>query len=176
MQNNKISKKKAKNKKIEYSEPITVHQSNKTRIDFIAFYIPRSEGPEMNIKLQKYVKKDDGWVEDQGLSFKETSIRMVVENIKKHFSVLGHKEIGDFLAIKLDDNSSNLKDINTHQGINAILRILQEKDILKHFKSNALDKSLLKGFRVAIRVQEIEKALIDLESYLDTGVKDEKIY
>src|SRR5882724_2430157 len=59
---------------------------------------------------------------------------------------------------------------------NAILRVLGQRDIVRHLHSKELGTELVNAFRGAIRLQELRSAVATLRQHLDADIAEEQVY
>ncbi len=177
----KISKVKAKKESVSFSKPTVIHETSKSKVTFMPFYIQRSSGEELSIKIQTYKKADppQNWVdvEEKSISLKEPAARLLLKSLKEHLAVTGEEGgDGEYLVIKVSDGTASLENINPEEVTRAILNVLNQKDILEHLKDTELNEELLSAFRGSIRLQELKSAVLELRNYLDSGEVNEKTY
>jgi hypothetical protein len=73
-----------------YGDPIAIHESGLTRIVLVLFYIPRSHGTELAVKIQNYRRSDppNDWVltEGKSVSLDETAARALLCGLREHLA------------------------------------------------------------------------------------------
>jgi hypothetical protein len=176
-----ISKKKANSGKVSYGNAVVIHETSQTKIVFVPFFVGRSHGTELAIKLITYKKAPppNNWLvsEDKSLSLNGPSSLALFKNLKQHLTLAEDgKGDGDYLVVKVSDGSVNMADFDPEVVTKAVLNVLSQDDILKHLKNTELSSELLKAFRGAIKIQEISSALEELRTQLNSSVNDEQLY
>ncbi|AVH28611.1 DUF4263 domain-containing protein [Vibrio diabolicus] len=130
-----------------------MHETTRSRIDFVPFYITKSHGVELAGKIITY-KKDKtpfGWlpVDEKSVSLQAGSLLKLYEAIKSHVAVKDETE-GDFLLIRVNDGTAQLAEHDPQSVANA-----------------------LKG---SIRLKDMKSAVNQLRNHLNNQENDEKIY
>lgn len=175
-----IHRKEAMSGRISYGTPIVLHASSRTRQVLLSFYIPRTAGTELAIKLITYQKAaaPHDWLisEDKSISLQESAARELLIALKEHFAVAAHNEHGDYIAIKVADGQLNIGEIDPSVVAKAIIGVLHKEDIARHLTSKELGTELAFAFRGAIRLKELLSAVSTLRNNLDQGITDEEIY
>ena len=176
-----LSKRKANSGRVSYGNAVVLHQTTKSKVVFVPFYLERSEGTELAIKLitSKKAPPPNDWVEvdEKSISLSGAASIALLKNLKQHLTVAEEaKGDGDYLLIKMSDGSVNLGEFEPEVVTKAILGVLSQDDILKHLKNAELSNELLGAFRGAIKLQELTSAIEDLRAHLNNGNNDEQIY
>lgn len=176
----KASKKTASSGKIQYGKAVTLYETSKSRKVMIPFFIPRSEGTELAIKLITYKKQkppmDWAVVEDKSLSLNGESSLNLLKALKTHLVAAEADEEGDFIMIKLNGETSDLTDIDPSTISQAIAGILSREEIIEHLASKDLSQEMILAFKSAIRLREMQNACSELRHYLESGETDESLY
>jgi hypothetical protein len=176
----KVSKKSANSGKIQYGDPVTLYETSRSKKVMIPFFIPRSDGSELAIKLQTYKKGaapfDWAIVEEKSLSLDGQSSLNLLKALKNHLITAEIDEEGEYVMIKLNGETSDLKDIDSETLSKAIAGVLSRDDIIEHLTSKDLSNEMVSAFKSAIRLREMQDACAQLRNYLETGQNDESIY
>jgi hypothetical protein len=172
----------AQSGKVSYGEPITLHESSKSRIVLVPFYIPRTQGTELAIKIVSYRKANTtgfglDWEEqDKTISLNNAASRALLKALKEHFAVGEFNETGDYIAIRVANGVADVADIDPRVVADAVASLLSKTEIVEHLSTKELGQELIAAFKGAIRLQELRNAVIQLRQFLDNGETDEAIY
>ena len=178
----KVKRKEAQSGRCSYAEPTVLYHSRKTKIVFIPFFIPSksSEGTHLTCKIQTYrIEKPLGtfsYVEDKSVSLDEEATRKLFSCLKDSLAISGEDEDGNFIVIRVADGKVMIDDIDPKVIVNAVIGILEKKEIVSHLKNRELNLELISVFRGAIRIQELRNAVAALQNYLDSGEENESVY
>lgn len=175
-----VSKKPSNSGKMQYGNAIVLYESSKSRKVMIPFFIPRSDGNELAVKLITYKKApppfDWAIVEDKSISLDGESSLNLLKALKNHLITAKLDDEGEFVMIKLDGESSNLNQISSEILSKAIAGILNRDDIIEHLTSNDLSNEMVMAFKSAIRLREMRNACTQLRQYLENGENSESLY
>ena len=109
---NTITRRSAKSKNVSYSDTVLLHQSSRSRVVFVPFYISHSDHTELVAKVTTYTKKhpplDWDIVEEKSLSLSETATRRLLSALKFHFAVAEENEDGNDLLIRVAEGTAQL--------------------------------------------------------------------
>lgn len=174
-----IGKKQAKSGNVGYSDPVTIHETTRSRIDFVPFYITKSHGVELAGKIITY-KKDKtpfGWlpVDEKSVSLQAGSLLKLYEAIKSHVAVKDETE-GDFLLIRVNDGTAQLAEHDPQSVANALTAVLSQTEIVKHLENTDLSDELANALKGSIRLKDMKSAVNQLRNHLNNQENDEKIY
>ena len=174
-----VNRRLATSGNVSYAKPTVLHESSRTRIVLVPFYVPRSDHTELAAKVQTY-RKDEAldWVlvEDKSISLNEATARNLLEALKKHLAVSAQTDDGEYIAIRVSTGTADVASLDPAMVTSAVAGILEQKDIVDHLLSKELSSELVTAFRSAIRLQELRSAVAELRLSLDSGVCDESIY
>ncbi len=146
----------------------------------VPFFIPRTEGTELAVKLVTYKKSpppmDWAVVEEKSMSLNGSASQELLKALKTHLITAGVDEEGEFVMIKLNGESSDLTNVDSSTLSKAIAGILSREEIIEHLASRDLSQELVIAFKSAIRLREMQNACSELRNYLESGITDEKVY
>ncbi len=175
-----IHRREAKSGRVSYGDPVLIHDSSKTRVVLVPFFIPRSTGTELAIKLITYKKTPPphDWVEveNKSISLREDSSRALLRCLREHFAIAEKDDDGEYIAIKVSDRILDLATYDPLKVGEAILHVLQTEDIAAHLTTKELGAELTAAFRGAIRLEELRSAVVELRQNLDSDVTNEEVY
>lgn len=175
-----ISRREAQSGKISYGSPIILHESTRTRQVMIPFYVRRTSGVEVAVKIQTYRKApppmDWNEVEDKSISLNQPAAQELLRALRQHFAVAQQDEDGNYVVIKVGEEMADIADLDPGVAARTVADLLTRKDLAQHLTSKELGSELISSLRIAMRLQELLVAVAELRNQLDTGVADEKVY
>ncbi len=176
----KINIKKAASGKISFGEAITLHETSKSKVVFIPYFIPRSSGSELAIKLISYKKlpSPNNWVknEEKSLNLNSKASYSLMQALRNHLITAEKDEEGEFIVIKLSDGNVDFKNIDTSNIAKAIAGILAKDNVIEYLTSKELTTEMLNAFKIAIRYRDMQSAVSQLHNFLENGENSEQIY
>jgi hypothetical protein len=175
-----VERRLASSGRVSYASPTVIHETTRTRVVFVPFFVQRSDGTELAIKLVTYKKGESpvDWfmVEEKSLSLGEEAARNLLRALKQHVAVSAHTDDGDYIAIRVSNGTADVAALDPSVVASAVANILEQQDIAQHLLSKELSDELVSAFRTAIRLQELRSAVAKLREHLDGGVCDESVY
>lgn len=176
---NRINRRQASSGKVSYSDPVVLHETSRSRIVFVPFYIPHSDHEELAAKIQTYRKGQppNDWliVDDKSISLKEPAIRELLRALNVHLEAVNEGD-GDYLLVRVEEGVAQLSEHDPAAVANALTSVLSQQEILNHVKSASLSDELTKAFKGAIRLKEMQSAVAELRTHLEQGARQESIY
>lgn len=174
-----IGKKQAKSGNVGYSDPVTIHETTKSRIDFVPFYINKSSGAELAGKIQTYKKQKSPFgllpVEEKSLSLQGNAILKLFDALKSHIAIKDEND-GKFLLIKVNDGTAQLAEHDPQSVANALTSVLSQSEIVEHLKNTDITDELANALKGSIRLKDMKSAVNQLRNHLNNQENDEKIY
>lgn len=175
-----IRRREANSGKVSYSDPVVLHETSRTRLVLVPFFIPRSEGTDLSIKLITYRKANppENWfeIEHKSLSLQETAARQLLKGLQEHLAVAEESSDGNYILIKVSDGTAQIGSHDPKAVAEALTKVLSQAEIVEHLKNTELSDEFIKAFRYTIRLKEIRAAIAQLRVNLDTGIIDERVY
>ena len=175
-----VSRRAARSGALSYSPPVVLHETSKRQVVVVPFFIPRSSGNELAIKIQSYRKGEapTPWVliEERSVSLTEAATRLLLQAIKTHLHVAQSETDGDYILIKVADGVAELGQHDPGAVANAIMQVLSRKDIASHLANTELSSQFLDALRGSIRLTEMTNAVASLREMLESGESDEQWY
>lgn len=176
----KINRKTAKSGKLDYSDAVVIHETSRTRVQFVPFFINHSDHTELSIKIISLSKgkPPTEWqlVEDKSITLNEDAARKLLVGMESHLAVAEKKEGGEYIIIRLADGAPNLGDNNPADVANALVRVLGQSDIVGHLSGTEISSELSSALKGAIRIKEMKDSVSSLRHNLDNGVNSECVY
>lgn len=174
-----IGKKQAKSGNVSYSNPVTLHETSKSKIDFVPFYITKTSGVELAGKIQTYKKQKTPFgdlpIEEKSLSLQGNAVLKLYDALKAHIAVKDESE-GNFLLIKINDGTAQLADHDPQSVANALASVLSQSEIIAHLKNTDITDELANALKGSIRLKDMRSAVSQLRNHLNNQENDEKVY
>lgn len=163
---------------VSYADAVVLHETSKSRVTLVPFFLKHSDHTELAIKIETHRKEVNGFVlvDQKSVSLKEVAARRLLEALRQHLVVSEHNEDGSYVAIKVSNGVANVAGMDPALVAQAVAGLLAEKDIVEHLTNQELSSTLIDAFRGAIRLQELRSALATLREHLNQGVADEAVY
>ena len=175
-----IFRREAQSGNVSYGDAVVIHESNKSRVVMVPFYIARTIGTDLSIKIITYKKATPptAWlaVEEKSISLNETASRKLLQAIREHLTVADGEGDGDYLLIKLAEGTTNLGEHDPAQVANALTKVLSRRDLITHLKAADLGTELTSALKRSIRIKGLQSAVENLRHNLDSGIDDEATY
>ncbi len=175
-----IERKKSRSEKVDYGDPIVLHETSRTRVKLVPFFIKRTEGTSTSVKVitERKIKWPHDWavVEEKSMTLNEPAGRQLLKGLKNVFAVAQEDEEGEYVVIRIGDGSAELSDQDPAKVAGAVAKVLNRKEISKHLVDAELGDELVQALRGAIRLKEMRSAVAKLRALLDSGTADESAY
>lgn len=177
---NPIHRREAQSGTVSYGDPVILHETTVSRQVLIPFFIPRSSGTELAVKLITYrkAKPPMDWVtvEEKSISLSGQAARELLRGLKEHLAVAQEDDNGEYIAIRVSDGAAKVADLDPGVVAKAVIGLLSRDDIARHLTTRELGSEFISAFRVSVRIQELRLAVAELRQHLDAGVVDEQVY
>jgi len=174
-----IRRREAKSGNVSYGDPIVLHDTSKSRILMIPFFIPRTEGTDLSIKIESFkkLKKDNLEVKskDKFISLNERASRKLLTSLRDHLSV-AKEDDGNYLVVRISEGTAQIGEHDPGQVASALTKVLGQKEIVEHLKESELSDELIEAFLGAIRFKEMVSAVSELKNNLNLGQVKESVY
>jgi len=174
-----VSRRPAKSGKVSYGNPVILHESSRSRVVFLPFFIPHTSHAELAVKIITYKKNPPplDWVtvEEKSLSLQESATRLLLNALNAHLAVV-QEEDGDFLIVRVTEGTASLGEHNPSEVAQALANVLVQDEIVRHLEGTELTTELANAFRTSIRLSEMRAAVAELRLSLDEGVSTESTY
>ena len=174
------SRKESRSEQVDYCNPFTLHETKKTRVLAIPFFIHHSNHSELKLKIQTLEKANppDSWieVERKTITLSENATRILAEELPKLTKVAEEDSFGDYIVIRVSDGTANLDELNPDEVTEALLTALSQDKIVDHLKGQNLSSKLVEAIKYSVKLEEMKAAVAELKEKLDGGVSLEKEY
>lgn len=175
-----INRKEAASGKVSYGDAVVLHETSRTRVTLVPFFIPHSDHTELSIKLTTYNKQPPpmDWVvnEDKTMTLSGSATEQLHSALRTHSAVAREDEDGSFLLLKVSEGTAEIGDHDPQMVAKALAKVLSREDIVEHLDGSDLTDELIHSLRGAIRLREMQSAVADLRHKLDDGENDELAY
>lgn len=175
-----VVRRQAQSGRVSYGSPVILYDSSRKRVVLIPFYIPRTHGIDLSIKLVTYRKAEPpmDWtvVEEKSLSLDESAARLLLAGIREHLQIAREPDDGNYIVIRVSEGTAELGEHDPAAVASALAKVLSSGEIVKHLARTELSTELAKALRGAIRLSEMRAAVADLRQKLDAGETSEQVY
>lgn len=166
-----IHRRPAQSGKVSYGDAIVLHNTSKSRVTLVPFFIPHSDHTELAVKITTYRKRPppDDWavVEEKSLSLNEAATRRALAALQEHLQVAKQDEDGRYLLLRLDKGTTHIGAHDPATVANALTKVLSQETIVEHLKDVELSTELSAALRGAIRLREMRSAVAQLQENLN---------
>lgn len=175
-----VTRREAHSGRVSYGDAVILHETRRTRVQMIPFFIPRSSGTDLAVKLVTYAKQPppNDWavVEEKSMSLQEAPARKLLDALKTHLAVSAAEGDGEFIVIRADQGTAEFRGLDSSAVATALTKVLSRPDIVRHLTSTEFTTELLSAFRGAIRLREMRSAVASLRTHLESGTALEQTY
>ncbi len=175
-----IERRTASSGMVDFSDPVTIHETSKTRVVMVPFYIRHTDHSELCIKLQSYRKADppNSWaeVEEKSMSLDAGATSTLSAELVKHLAVTSEGDAGNYLVLRVGSGQVDLDGQDPAEVAKALVGVLGEESIARHLDGVELGPRLAQALRYSVRLEEMKSAMAELRTHLDLGEAEESIY
>lgn len=167
-----IRRRPASSGRLDYGEPVELHDTTASRIEFIPFFIPRTDGDELAFKLIRTHKRG-GWSTTE-ISVPGPAALRLREALSSHLAV-AEEDPGAYVVVRTD-GSVEVGDLGLAQIAHAISQLLAADGVTEHLARLDLGAELLHALRTDLRLRELRDAVAELTNHLREGEANESVY
>ena len=171
--NERIDRHAAQSGQVEYSNPIELHNTERLRIEFVPFFIPRTEANELACKIIR-TDKARGW-EQTGISLQESAIRRLYDALGSHLQV-AKEDAGGYVVLKKDGTIADDSSLSDLQVTNLLREIFRVESLVEHLQSVDIGEELTNALKTSLRLRELRGAVAELDNHLREGTPSESIF
>lgn len=175
-----IHRRAAASGNVSFSDAVVLHETSKTRVTLVPFFIKHSNHTELAVKISTYRKGDGplGWVlnEEKSLSLDEDASRKLLKALKDHLVVAAAEDDGNYLLLRVSEGTADIGQHDPALVASALTKVLAQEDIVKHLQGTELSQELVRSLRSAIRLNEMRAAVSELRDSLERGESNEQHY
>ncbi len=176
----RINRKEAASGRVSYGDAVVLHESRKTRVSLVPYFIPHSDHTELSIKLQSYTKapppNDWMFVEEKSLNLNGAASQKLLKALRDHLAVAEQDDDGAYLLLRVSEGTADIGEHDPQMVAKALAKVLSREDIVQHLSGADLSDELVSSLRSAIRLREMQSAVTDLREKLQRGETDEQLY
>ena len=176
----KVDRKQASSRNVDYSKPVTLHETSKSRVELLAYYIARSSGAtDLSVTIKTFQKQPppNNWVENEAksVSLEDSGARKLYRALGERLAVAS-EAAGTFLTIPIAGSRADLTGHDPTQVARALSQALGQPEIVRHLAGLDLASELTAALKGAVRISEMRAAISQLRDYLAGGAVDEQVY
>jgi len=146
-----VRRKQARSGRVDYGDPVVLHDSSKRRLVLIPFFIPHSDHSELAVKLVTYEKAPppEDWIliEQKSISIGEASSRKLLAALRSRLAVAESGESGEFLVIRVAEGTAQLGAHDPAKVAAALTKVLSQDEIVQHLRGTELTTELVSAWR-----------------------------
>lgn len=150
-----VRRRQASSGKVSYSDPIELHNSRKSKVVLVPYFIPRSNGTDLAIKIITSVKAEppNEWkiVSEKSLSLNEAASRRLLIGLRQHLAVAEEAEDGSYILIRVSDGTADIGELDPVIVASALAKVLSHEDIVKHLGEAELSDELVEALKGALK-------------------------
>lgn len=85
---------------VDHSNTVVLHETSRTKISAVVFFIDRSAGTEIALKLEVRTKSKEGWVfiKEREINLKDEAVRKLHHELGVHLATAEQGSRGDSIA------------------------------------------------------------------------------
>lgn len=175
-----ILRRSAKSGKLSYADPVVLHETSRSRISFVPFFIPHTDYTELAGAIVTERKgappMDFVVVEKKSTSLNGAATLKLLQTLRTHLKVAESGADGEYILIRAAEGTANLSLHDPALVARALSKVLSEPEIARHLDGVELSAEFVSAFRGAIRLKEMRDAVAALRQHLDSGEVDESVY
>lgn len=175
-----INRREANSGNVSYGDTVVIHDTSKSQIVLVPFFIPRSTGTDLSIKLQTYRKSPPpaSWtiVEEKSISLNEIASRKLYKGLQEHLKVAEEDEDGNYILLRVTEGTASIGEHEPEVVASALIKVLSQDEIIEHLGNAELGDKIIGAFRSVIRLNEMRSAVAQLREHLENGTTSEKIF
>lgn len=176
----RINRKEAASGRVSYSDAVLLHETSRSRVTLVPFFIRHSDHTELFVKLVSYVKKPPpfDWVvnEQKSLNLNGAASQQLLKALKDHLAVAEQADDGSYLLLRVSEGTADIGQHDPQMVAKALAKVLSREDIVQHLDGSDLSDQLVDSLRGAIRLREMQSAVADLREKLERGETEEQLY
>jgi len=98
-----VTRREARSGKVSFGDAVILHETSRSRVQLVPFFIPRSSGTDLAVKIVTYAKKpalqDWALVEEKAVTLDEPASRRLLDALRKHLAVSDEDGDGEYIVI-----------------------------------------------------------------------------
>lgn len=175
-----IRRRKAASGRVDHAGRIVVHESTDKRVEFVPFFIPRSNGEELAGKIvETKLRGLRGPRQTSSISLSAGALKQLEEALGRCLAVTDRSP-GRYLVIEAGDPGSpkSLAGLRSDELLKIAKELIRaDSGILNELvQEGELAVELAHAIRTRGRLKELEMAVDELRTHLSNGTSDEATY
>jgi hypothetical protein len=174
-----VRRRTAQSGQIDYGPPVPVHASRKSRILFVPYYIPHDSGPQRLAGfLQRQIPDSETgeWVDRERITFNENDIANLVRLLEEHAAVAERGTTGDFVLVPVERGIADVGALDAATVSRVVAALLADPSVMERLVAEDLGDDMAVLLRGALRLEELRRAVAELDDNLERGIADEHVY
>lgn len=174
-----VNRREARSGRVSFSDPITLYESSRQRILLVPFFVKRSDGTKLALKIQTLVRGEPPlpWVErvEKSISLPHTAALHLLKGLRTYLRV-AEEDDGGYIVIPVGDGPARLGHHAPESIALALTRVLSQEEILEQLVGLDLSDELVRTFQGSIKLRQMRAAIDRLRQLLEGGSVDERLY
>ncbi|MGN6111739.1 MAG: Shedu anti-phage system protein SduA domain-containing protein [Luteimonas sp.] len=175
----KVVRKTASSGKVDYAPLVVLHETSRTKLQALAWFIPHSDRTEFSLKLQGFRRNKNGpWIDDDAktMTLSEVSSVQLFQFLRSHLPLASQAEGGEFILVRVANGEASLDGHDPGELVAALTKVLSQQELVEHLSRTELTHELAGALRGSIRLTEMRAAVAQLRSNLNDGQSAEQVY
>lgn len=175
----RLIRRTAKSGKVDYAPSAVIHETSATRLNAVAFFIPRSNGTELQVKIEGFTKRSgQPWAieKKKTINLTDAACRELQKFLEAHLALSRSNAGGEYLMLRVSDGEVALGDHDPRQVVRALTQVLSQPDLVSHLAGAELTHELASALRGSLHLQEMRAAVAQLREHLESGEASEQVY
>jgi hypothetical protein len=175
----KVVRKTASSGKLDYAPLVVLHETSRTKLQALAWFIPHSDRTEFSLKLQGFLRNKDGpWRDDAAktMTLSEDASIHLFQFLRAHLPLTSQSEGGEFILVRVANGEASLEGHDPGELVAALTKVLSQRELVEHLAQTELTHELAGALRGSIRLTEMRAAVEQLRSNLNDGQSSEQVY
>lgn len=168
-----IERKTAASGMVDYAKPVIIHETGRSRVDLVPFFINHSDRSGLSIKLQSLKKATPPlqWaeVEEKSLSLDENATLALASALERLLAITGQNGVGSFIALRVDGGEVDFGAYDPEEAAKALIGALSDEGIASHLAGVPLGPRIVQALKYSVRLEEMKQAMSELRALLDSG-------
>ena len=176
-----VRRERATNRDMDYSSPVLLHESRKTKITVLPWYVKRSAGQvdtSLKFEVHEYRKSTIG-----GLWWPNSTLNLNASATRKLFTTLGtflkaaETETGKaFLIVPVGPGLADLAGHSPDAVAQALVSALDQPSILQQLANTDISAELAEALKQSVKLKQLHTAVAELRATLESGEAEESVY
>ena len=168
---------------VDYSSPVVLHESGKSKVTVVPFFVKRSSGEvDTSIKLQGYEKVKSSFInsliekEGKTLNLDAAATRRLHAALSTFYEAANGAAGQSFLTLPIGTGVADLSGHNPEQVARALVKALESNEVVEHLQNTDISIELALALRQSVKLREMQCAVAELRENLNSGQVEESIY